>query len=112
MGIKKVKTKIERYKSVYVPLLLLLTGYRKSSVCVICMKYRIIILLNIIISLGQIILLYIAHHARTPTRAHTRPPAAVVVQVVAVRWRPTMMELTPLFAGSAGDQWAVASSLK
>ena len=38
--------------------------------CVICMKYRIIILIIIIISLGQILLSYIANtscmHAHTP----------------------------------------------
>ena len=48
----------------------------KSSACVICMKYRIIILIIIIISLGQIILSYMAAntsrtHARTHTHAHT-----------------------------------------
>ncbi len=39
----------------------------KSSVCVICMKYRIMILIIIIISLGQILLSYIAH---TLTHTH------------------------------------------
>ena len=44
--------------------------------CVICMKYRILILIVIIISLGRIILLsYIANtsrtHACTPTNTHT-----------------------------------------
>ena len=68
----------------------------KSSVCVICMKYRIIILITciIIISLGQILLSCIANTSRTG------------------RWRPTMTELTPLFAGSAGDQWPVSASFK
>ena len=70
----------------------------KSSVCVICMKYRIIILIIIIISLGQIILSYIwqTHHARTHARTH--PPTTV--QVVTVRWlgvRPTMTKLMPSF---------------
>ena len=39
----------------------------KSSVCLICMKYRIIILIIIIKRLGEILLSYIAqpHHART-----------------------------------------------
>ena len=80
----------------------------KSSVCVICMKYRIIILIIIIISLGQIILSYMANtsltHARTHacTRTHlrTHPPTAVAVQVVAVRWvgvRPTMTKLMSPF---------------
>ena len=50
----------------------------KSSVCLICMKYRIIILIIIIISLGQILLSYIANTSRTHahtcmrTHAHTR----------------------------------------
>ena len=46
----------------------------KSSVCLICMKYRIIILIIIIISVGQILLSYIANtsrmHARTQARSH------------------------------------------
>ena len=44
----------------------------KSSVCLICMKYRIIFLIIIIISLGQILLSYIANTSRTygQTRAH------------------------------------------
>ena len=47
----------------------------KSSVCAICMKYRIIIL--IIISLGQILLSYtgcIANISRTHARTPTPPP--------------------------------------
>ena len=44
----------------------------KSSVCVICMKYRIIILI-VIISLDQISLSYIANTSCTHTRAHARP---------------------------------------
>ena len=50
----------------------------KSSVCVICMKYWIIILSIIIISLGQISLSYIANtsrmHANIRAHAHTNPP--------------------------------------
>ena len=81
----------------------------KSPGCVICMKYRIRILIIIIISLGQILSSDLqTHHARTHTRAHT----IIAVQVVAVRWRPPMMELTHLFAGFAGDHWPVAASSK
>ena len=44
--------------------------------CVMCIQYRIIILIIIIISLGQIILSYIANtshrHARTNARTHAR----------------------------------------
>ena len=43
----------------------------KSSVCLICMKYRIIFLIIIIISLGQILLSYIANTSRTHERTHT-----------------------------------------
>ena len=46
--------------------------------CLICMKYRIIILIIISISLGQILFLYIANtsrmNVRMYTRAHTHPP--------------------------------------
>ena len=52
----------------------------KSSVCLICMKYRIIILIIVIISLGKnIIIVYCKHitHARMDgrTHAHTHPHA-------------------------------------
>ena len=39
----------------------------KSSVCLICMKYRIIILIIIIKRLGKILFSYIAHTSRTHT---------------------------------------------
>ena len=42
----------------------------KSSVCLICMKYRIIFLIIIIISLGQILLSYIANTSRTHEWTH------------------------------------------
>ena len=94
-------------------------GDGKSSVCVICMKYRIIILIVIIISLGRIILLsYIANtsrtHARTPTNTRTHTLAHTHTsshgrrrsgcRCSMGRWRPVITELTPLSAGSAGDQ--------
>ena len=77
----------------------------KSSVCLICMKYRIIILIIIIISLGQILLSYIANTSRTHapcqrTRAHacasTHTAVATAVQVSAIHRRP------PVTARSAG----------
>ena len=43
----------------------------KSSVCLICMKYRRIFLIIIIISLGQIFLSYIAKTSSTHARTHT-----------------------------------------
>ena len=50
-----------------------------SSVCLNCMKYRILFLIIIIISLGQILLSYIANtsrtHARTPSRTYARTPS-------------------------------------
>ena len=42
----------------------------KSSVCLICMKYRIIILIIIIKRLGEILLSYIANTSRTHARTH------------------------------------------
>ena len=42
----------------------------KASVCLICMKYRIIILIIIIKRLGEILLSYIAHSTHI-THAHT-----------------------------------------
>ena len=49
-----------------------LPGERKSSVCLICMKYRILFLIIIIISLGQILLSYIANTSRMHARTHGR----------------------------------------
>ena len=43
----------------------------KSSVCLICMKYRIIILIIITISMGKILLSYIENTPRTHARART-----------------------------------------
>ena len=52
------------------------TRWGESSVCLICMKYRIIILIIIIIGLDKILSSYIANtsrtHARTYARAHSR----------------------------------------
>ena len=60
----------------------------KSSACLICMKYRIIILIIIIISLGQILVSYIAYtsrtHARAHARAHTRARAHTAVAAIQV----------------------------
>ena len=42
----------------------------KSSLCLICMKYRIIILIIIIINLGKTFLSYIANTSRTHMREH------------------------------------------
>ena len=47
----------------------------RSSVCLICMKYRIIFLIIIIISLGQILLSYIANTSRTHANACARARA-------------------------------------
>ena len=43
----------------------------KALVCLICVRYRIIILIIIIISLGQILLSYIENTSRTHARART-----------------------------------------
>ena len=74
----------------------------KSSVCAFSMKYLKTILIIIIISLGQILLPYIANTSRTQacTRTHTLAHPPVVVQVV---WlfdgsvHPTMTKLTAPF---------------
>ena len=67
----------------------------KSSVCLICIKYRIIILIIIIISLCEILLSYFANtYARTYT--HT-PPWRSGYRCSMGRWRPTVA------ARSAGD---------
>ena len=44
----------------------------KSSVCLICMKYRMIILIIIIKRPGEILLSYIANTSRTRTHALTQ----------------------------------------
>ena len=59
----------------------ILTGVpvgRKSSVCLICMKYRIIILIIIIKKLGEILLSYIANTSRTHS------PSVYVVSITAL----------------------------
>ena len=70
---------------------------KSSSMGLICMKYRIIILNIIIISLGQILLSYIANTSRTHAcaRPHacasTNTHTVAAVQVSDIRWRPTVM---------------------
>ena len=81
--------------------------------CLICMKYRIIFLIIIIISLGQILLPYIANTSRTDARTHihacarTRANActhtAVAVSLFGGSW-PANRD-----AHSAGDNsWSLA----
>ena len=104
----------------------------KSSVCVICMKYRIILLIIIIISLGQTILSYMANtsrthacthahthmhpHTRTDSRACTGPPTHrrhhPGCRCYMGGVRPFTTKLRPLFACSAGYEWPVGASLK
>ena len=59
----------------------------KSSVCVICMKYMIIMFIIIVISLGQILLSYIANAHAQKKRGRS----------AGCRWRPTVTQLMPLF---------------
>ena len=92
--------------------------YEKSSVCLICMKYRIIILIMIILSLGKISLSYIANtsrtHARTHARAHSRtqtpPPPRPSMFAVSVR------PISPTWLGAPlstlARQWPVGDPLK
>ena len=76
----------------------------KSSVCLIRVKYSIIILIIIIISLGEIVLLYIANtsrpHARTHThtRTHERTHANTYTPLRSgsmCPWRPSVTKCTP-----------------
>ena len=87
----------------------------KSSVCLICMKYRILILIIIIISLGNIILsssyiantsrmharMHIRAHARGHTRAHTHTPPSPLpyrlsIFVGAQPWPPAPLATIPV----------------
>ena len=73
----------------------------KSSACLICMKYGIIILIIIIISLGEIILAYIANTSRT--HAHARMHTHRRLHSGSMgRRRQSVTQLTPLFTCSAG----------
>ena len=82
--------------------------------CLICMKYRIIILIIIIISLGKISLSYIANtsrtHACTHARAHTLtltnkhaqphpPPTTVAVRCIGAPNQSVMVGRTAFDAG-------------
>ena len=78
----------------------------KSSVCAISMKYRKMILIIIIISLGQILLSYIANtfshaHTRAHARAHalTHPPPTFPIRLSLLDGSlcPTMTKLSPPF---------------
>ena len=89
----------------------------KSSVCLICMKYRITILIIIIISLDKILSSYIANTSRTHrlthvhTRVHAHPDTRPSLFAVSVR--PTM---TPSWLGAPfptlARQWPIGDSLK
>ena len=82
----------------------------KSSVCVICMNYRIIVLIIIVIRLGQIILSYMAStslmHACTHAHSHTLacahrpthpPPSPSRLSLLHGRCAPKHDEHTPSF---------------
>ena len=85
---------------------------RKSSVCLIDMKYRIIILIIIIISLGQILyIIYTRTHTqahRAPTQCRHHPSCRCYTGGV----RPTMTKIRHLFTCSTGNEWPVGASLK
>ena len=78
----------------------------------ICMKYRIIILIIIIFSVGQILLSYIANtsrmHACTHACTHACIHTRAHVQVIAIRWRPTM---TARSAGDNAGRWPLKYTL-
>ena len=85
--------------------------------CLICMKYRIIFLIIIIISLGQILLSYIANtsrrHARTDARTHTRAHAPARTHPTSP-YRYSMGLCQPtVTARSAGDNsWSLAIEIE
>ena len=65
----------------------------KSSVCLICEKYRILFVIIFIISLGQILLSYIGNTSRTHARTHApartlahTPPHTHHRRRIAIRW--------------------------
>ena len=78
----------------------------KSSVCLICMNYRIIVLIIINISLCELLLSPIANTSRTHALARTRTHARAHAQTHTYhrirsgsmrRWRPRVTTLTPSF---------------
>ena len=90
-----------------------------SSVCLICMKYRIIFLIIIIISLGQILLSYIANTSRTHTHpVHTHPPHTHRRRRIAIRWVCTqpspyrysmgLCQPTVTARGTGDNSWSLA----
>ena len=80
----------------------------KSSVCLICMKYRIIIVIVIIISMGQTLLSYIANTSHTHARMHPRVHALTHVRVHTHRRRRTgyRYSLVPNREGPGGPRFA------
>ena len=81
--------------------------------CLICMKYRIIILIIIIISLGKISLSYIAKtsrtHAHTRSRTRTSPPTTVAVRCIGA---PNQSVMVGRIAFDAGETMASRCSLR
>ena len=70
-------------------------GKSSDSECLICMKYRIIIVIIIVISLGQIFYRILqTRHARARTRVHAL--------AIAIRCRPTV---TVRSACDNADRW-------
>ena len=60
----------------------------ESSGCLICMKYRIIILIIIYYQPGLNILSYIAN--TSCTHVHTHTATVTAIQAITIRWRPTV----------------------
>ena len=82
----------------------------KSSVSLICMKYTIIFLISIIISLGQIILSCIANTSRTHARERVHAPTPPPTHTPLSPYRYSMGLCQPtVTARSAGDNsWSLA----
>ena len=92
----------------------------KSSVCLMCMIYRIIILIIIIISLGEILFSYIANTSRTHALMHARTYRSTSTHADAQthtnrrlhsgmmrRWRPSVTKLTPVPLAFMAGSWVI-----
>ena len=84
----------------------------------ICMKYRIIILSIIIISLGEILLSYIANTSRTPALTHARAYTHTYEHTPPSQFRfdasvaPKRDEANAPFRLFRWHSWLIAGSIK
>ena len=86
----------------------------KSSVCLICMKYRIInyyILVIIIMSLGEILLSYNANTSRMHARTHARTHASSYTHAHAHR-RLRSGSVRPFSLPFMAGRWAIQTGTR